>query len=324
MTEVALVDRGSALVLADDQSYWNQHQLAALTQLGVDRATPADLGVFMHVCQRTGLDPFARQIYLVRRDGKQVIQTGIDGYRLIARRSVDRAREKLSISAPEWCDAEGKWHEVWIAEGYPSAARVIVYRDGEAFPAIALWREYVQMTTDNGQRRVTRMWDTRPAGQLAKCAEALALRKAFPQDLSGIYVDEEMQAASGGGVVQGEAVQSGGLGAALAAQETAEQGPSGPGEDQEIRGDAPDPADQGVVGDQPGPESSVPMVTEAQLKNIGRLMGKTGLNITDRDEALVKVAVIIGREIQTRKDLTRDEASKVIDSIAADLDSREK
>lgn len=194
MSEVAVRGRGNELALSDTDGFWNEKQLAALRQIGVEGATNGDLAVFHHVCQRTGLDPFARQIHMVKRDGKWVIQTGIDGFRLVGRRAVDASGEGLSLSPVEWCDSDGTWTDVWLKPGYPSAARVTIYRNGHAFPAIALWSEYVQMTRDreSGQMRVTKMWDTRAAGQLAKCAEALAWRKAFPQDLSGVYTSDEL------------------------------------------------------------------------------------------------------------------------------------
>jgi hypothetical protein len=57
---------------------------------------------------------------------------------------------------------------------------------------VALYREYVQRKKDGTPNR---MWATMPAAMLAKCAEALALRKAFPQELAGIYSDAEMEQA---------------------------------------------------------------------------------------------------------------------------------
>ncbi len=198
---------GSTLTLAADQKYWTDNQLAALKHIGVDRASYGDLAVFMHVCQRTGLDPFARQIYMIQRDGKQTIQTGIDGLRLVARRAVVATGETLGISAPEWCGPDGQWADVWIGPGHPVAARVRVQRGGGSFAAVALWAEYVQ-TRKDGQ--VTRMWATRGAGQIAKCAEALALRKACPQDLAGLYTDDEL-----GEVHAAPSPPRGGIGAVL-------------------------------------------------------------------------------------------------------------
>jgi phage recombination protein Bet len=305
MSQLATVEHGSALALDPQQTDWNPAQRAALVQLGVDKATDGDLQVYHHVCQRTGLDPFARQIYMIERKGKQTIQTGIDGYRLVARRSVDRAKETLSIGAPEWCDWEGQWHEVWLQDGPPAAARVTVMRNGEAFPAIALWREYVQTYFDRQSQseQVTQMWRTRPAGQLAKCAEALALRKAFPQDLSGIYVDAEMDKAD---VVQGEVVQErprSRVEQALDAQTSGADGAT-PG--------SVSPESAGV-GASVGTPSAPEPATSAQLQKIGILCGELGL--TDPAEARAKVGGLIGREIRSRKELSKSEAHHVIEQF---------
>ena len=177
------------LTIREDQTFWDNRQIAALQQLGVDRATNADLAVFFHQCARTGLDPFARQIYMIERQGKQTIQTGIDGFRLIARRATDAARGTFGYEDTQWCGEDGQWRDVWLSKEPPAAARATVIRDGQRYPAIALWTEYVAVKR-NGE--ITQMWATKPALMLAKCAEALALRKAFPQDLSGLYTSDEM------------------------------------------------------------------------------------------------------------------------------------
>ncbi|MFT3871089.1 MAG: RecT family recombinase [Nocardioides sp.] len=194
---------GSTLAIAAEQSGFTDAQVSALQQIGVDKASSGDLQVFFHVCQRTGLDPFARQIHLIGRqvsemgaDGqwtkvtKQTIQTGIDGFRLIGRRAADRAHHKLSVGAAEWAHPDGTWRPVWSKEwGFPVAARVTIHRDGEPFTAVAMFDEYKQ-TKRGGD--LNSMWSQRPAGQIAKCAEALAWRMAFPQDLAGLYSDDEM------------------------------------------------------------------------------------------------------------------------------------
>jgi phage recombination protein Bet len=211
MTEIATTSHGSSLALTSDQEFWSDKQIAALRQLGVERAGNGDLAVFMHVAQRTGLDPFARQIYMIERQGKQTLQTGIDGFRLVARRAVDRTGETLSIGGSEWCDKNGVWTDVWLSDAPPAAARVVVLRNGQPFPGTALWREYAQTKRDGS---LMAQWATRSAGMLAKCAEALALRKAFPMDLAGVYTDDEM-----GPQQARQPQQSGGLAAALAKDE---------------------------------------------------------------------------------------------------------
>jgi phage recombination protein Bet len=190
----------SELVIEPTQTSWSPQQVAALRQLGVDAAADGDLSVFFHVCNRTGLDPFARQIYMIGRNSKNMrtnqwetkytIQTGIDGFRLIARRASDRARTTLGYEDTVWCGDDGQWTDVWLSDKPPRAAKLAVIRDGQRYPAVALMSEY--MGTDK-QGNPTRMWQTKGALMLAKCAEALALRKAFPQDLSGLYTADEMQ-----------------------------------------------------------------------------------------------------------------------------------
>lgn len=197
---------GSALAIDPGQTKFSEEQRAALVQIGVEEASDGDLAVFFHVCKRSGLDPFARQIHMVGRrerqpDGshrmKYTIQTGIDGYRLIGHRAADRGDVTVSVDAPLWAHPEGGWRDVWSPEwGKPIAAKVTIWRDGKSFPGVAMFSEYAQ-TKRNGE--LNQMWSQRPAGQLAKCAEALAWRMAFPQDLAGIYADEEMGRADSEG-----------------------------------------------------------------------------------------------------------------------------
>lgn len=190
------------LTIQDNQDVFTKRQMAALTQIGVQGATPADLAVFLHQCQRTGLDPFSRQIYMINRRQKdqhgnyvlkQTIQVGIDGFRTIARRAADRNHELFSEPETLWCGEDGVWHDVWIAPNPPVAAKATVRRGEGEFTGVALYREYVGTRFDKStQRHVPNsMWASKPATMIAKCAEALALRKAFPQDLSGLYTADE-------------------------------------------------------------------------------------------------------------------------------------
>lgn len=180
----------TALAIAPEQREFTPNQVAMLQHIGVDSATDSDLQVFFHQCQRTGLDPFARQIYMISRKGKQTIQTGIDGYRLIGRRAAQRTKETISVKPPQWAHSDGGWRDVWLpAWGMPAAAKVVILRGAQEFTGVALFDEYKQTKFGGG---LTQMWSQRPAGQIAKCAESLAWRMAFPQDLAGIYTDEEM------------------------------------------------------------------------------------------------------------------------------------
>ncbi|QLQ11147.1 MAG: phage recombination protein Bet [Nocardioidaceae bacterium] len=266
---------GSGLAIEPGQARFTETQIAALTQIGVEKASPGDLEVFFHVCQRSGLDPFARQIYLIGRqvselgeDGnwrkvtKQTIQTGIDGFRLIGRRAADKHGHAVSVAAPEWAHPDGSWRPVWMGEwGNPVAARVTIKRGGEPFTAVALFDEYKQ-TKRSGD--LTAMWSQRPAGQIAKCAEGLAWRMAFPQDLAGIYTDDEMGQADN---------------------------------------PEPEPAKTGlasVLGDRP--------ITDKTRGALFKLMGEIGIKeAEDQREFLTDT---LGREVASRSTLTEAEGVK--------------
>lgn len=266
------------LTIAEGQDGFNDRQVAALHQLGVDNASPADLDIFFHQCQRTGLDPFARQIYMIGRmtwnpatrqkEMKQTIQTGIDGFRLIARRAADARKETFSMDDVLWADPNGKWHDLWIWDTPPLAAKVTV-RVGDAhFSAVAATREYMP-TTKEGQP--TGQWRNMPAVMIAKCAEALALRKAFPMDLSGVYTGEEMQQAD------------------AHVEQLPEQRP----------------AVQAVEA----PAAPVPGVTDEQQARIQEFADALGLD----DETVMKTAQwVVRREVGHVLDLTEQEAGQVL------------
>ena len=177
---------GSALAVHQDQQFWTDQQMAALQQLGVATNSPGDLAVFFHQAQKSGLDPFKREIYMITRSGKPTIQTGIDGFYKIADRVTTKTRGTWGISETYWCGQDGQWVDVWLQQGAPAAAKVIVERNGSKFTTVALTSEY----TATGP-----MWKKMPARMIAKCAEALAIRKAFPEDLSGLYTSDEMAQA---------------------------------------------------------------------------------------------------------------------------------
>jgi phage recombination protein Bet len=171
MTAVAHTEnQAGALALSNSQQSWTPQQRAALVQLGLDKAPDGDLAVFLHYAQRTGLDPFARQIYMIGRwDGqakreKFTIQTSIDGFRIIA----ERHGKYGGQVGPEWCGEDGKWRDVWLAKTPPLAARVGVIRKDWAQPvyAVATFEEYAAR---NREGKLMGLWSTKPALMAAKC-----------------------------------------------------------------------------------------------------------------------------------------------------------
>lgn len=177
----------TSLVTAEHAAYTDE-QRRLITDVLCKGATPVEVEFFMQVAQRCRLDPFRRQIHAVKRWDSQTqretltFQVGIDGLRAIAARTGEYAGN----DDPVFEVPRDSWH--------PVKATVTVYRmvHGQRIPftASVFWAEYVQ-TKRGGE--VTNMWRQRPFGQLGKCAEAAALRKAFPEESGGLYTEEELR-----------------------------------------------------------------------------------------------------------------------------------
>lgn len=169
----------TALAVVQPQDF-NAQQVEIIRNQIAKGATEGELSLFLEVCKMTGLNPFMKQIYAIKRGQNMTIQTGIDGYRLVAARTKHLAGIDDPIYDTE--DADN-----------PNRATVTVWRfiNGQRVPftATARWKEYGQTTG---------LWPKMPYHMLGKCAEALALRKAFPAELSGVYTGEEMEQANNG------------------------------------------------------------------------------------------------------------------------------
>lgn len=186
----------SQLTIREDQTEFTPDQMTALESLGVQQAMPAEVAMFFDQCQRTGLSPWARQIYMIGRwdsrlrRNKYQVQVSIDGLRLVA----ERTKEYQGQTAPEWCGPDGQWRDVWLEQQPPAAARVGVWRENFREPTYGVARlaGYMPKKRDGAP---SGLWATMPDVMIAKVAEALALRKAFPMELSGLYTGDEMQQA---------------------------------------------------------------------------------------------------------------------------------
>lgn len=236
-----MTKKNEALVRAGTQAVAHKEltndQIALIKNTIAVGCTDDELSLFVQVCQRTGLDPFARQIYAIKRldsngEGggeKMVIAVSIDGLRLQGQRS----NQLNGQEGPFWCGEDGVWKDCWLSKTPPAAAKVVVHRRDCQYPftGIALWSAYAQKTygmecpqckktgtvlkskqgdgyfcwakkggcgatfgAAPGKMVETYMarWGIDGAGMLGKCAEALANRKAFPAELSGLYTTEEL------------------------------------------------------------------------------------------------------------------------------------
>lgn len=152
-----------------------------------------------NICDTYNLTPVKRQIHISLRNKKDdkgdwkkelAFLVTVDGLRSIA----ERGGSYQGQVGPFWCGEDGVWKDVWLLSTPPCAAKIGVFKSNfrEALFAVAKFDEYKQ-TSKEGQ--VSGMWQKMPATMIAKCAEALAIRRAFPDETGGIYTVEEMQQA---------------------------------------------------------------------------------------------------------------------------------
>jgi phage recombination protein Bet len=162
---------------------WTPEQTQLISTTIAPGCSNDELRLFAYACQRTGLDPFSRQIYAIKRGGKLTIQVSIDGLRSIAERT-----GQLDGSQSYWCGSDGVWVDVWLDSKPPAAAKTVIHRKGCAHPFSATAR-FADFNAGQG------LWSKMPSVMIAKCSEAQALRRAFPADLSGVYSTDEMDQA---------------------------------------------------------------------------------------------------------------------------------
>jgi len=184
---------------ADPEVYLTliRDQVMGRDKIGKQRSVE-DFHLFLYVCKNAGLDPLLKQIYPIffwnNALGKEQmsIVTGIDGYRLTAQRSKEYGGSDDVIFDP-----------IDESTAVPTKATCTVYRIVKGmrvpFTATVRWNEYVKKNYKTKQPEG--FWKTAedggmPYNQLGKVAEAAALRKAFPRELSGVYLAEEMDRAN--------------------------------------------------------------------------------------------------------------------------------
>ncbi|MGW7504352.1 recombinase RecT [Streptomyces albidoflavus] len=164
-------------------SGWTDEEHEALDALDVPTDRPAR-ALLYEMSQRTGLSPFARQIYLATHDnGRLKCEVTIDGLRSVA----ESHGAYDGQIGPQWCGPDGQWRDVWVSNNPPAAARVGILRKDRSQPfwGIARYSEYAGQNPSG-------FWARMASLMTAKCAEALGLRKAFPRHLGGLYCADEM------------------------------------------------------------------------------------------------------------------------------------
>jgi|WetSurMetagenome_2_1015567.scaffolds.fasta_scaffold35825_7 phage recombination protein Bet len=172
-------------------------EIQELTRAGIIPADcpPAQVAIFARVCAERNLSPFSKQIHLVGRWNSKLNkntythQVGIDGFRAIA------SRTGVFAGSDDCLYDEGLNLYQMIDKGrkQPKTATMTVYKIVHGtrcpFTASISWDDYYP-----GEKQGF-MWREKPFIMASKTAESVALRKAFPEDLSGLYTDEEMHQA---------------------------------------------------------------------------------------------------------------------------------
>ena len=162
---------------------WSEDQKAIVRNSLANGASDAEFAVLWEMARSRNLNPVKKEIYFVKRwDSNKraevwATQVSIDGLRVIAARSGEY-------------DGQDEPEFEYDDKGNLKLCRVKVYRKGVKRPivGVAHWTEFAQYTKEG---KLTSMWAQKSHVMLSKAAEAQALRKAFPDEVSGLYVPEE-------------------------------------------------------------------------------------------------------------------------------------
>ncbi len=185
-------------IITAEQAQFTDEQRKLISDVLCKGANPIEIQFYLNVAERLKLDPFKRQIHAMKRkvDGKETMQfmVSIEGLRSIASRcKTDDGKDAYAgNSKPKFThDKEGNLESAEV-----TVLRIVQGQPRE-FTAEVFYDECVQMKGIwENNRKVgeapNAFWEKRPKGQLGKCAEAAALRKAFPEETSGVYIEDEL------------------------------------------------------------------------------------------------------------------------------------
>ncbi|HTJ68373.1 MAG TPA: phage recombination protein Bet [Actinospica sp.] len=342
-TDIPAERQSGALAIEAGQTGWTPMQEAALGQLGLEDAPDGDRMVFLHVSQRTGLDPFARQIYMIPRSEKKsekrgdrwvdtyktkwTIQTGIEGWRTIRDRAERKAGVRGKLSRFTYYDNEGSEYKVWVKPQPPVACEVtytVIDAGGSETPYTSVLRfaEYAQ----SKDGKLIAQWGQKPVHMLEKCTEADAYRKAFPQDYSGIEMSDTMPAVAKRPEDMTDeeldawtAVKAPGYRPRVTAAQARERNPrTVTAVAETVTPDVPPAGEQpqppSAAADNTPPEPAGGTLTEATWQRIEARLAELGVEEGNR----VRVASQVARK--SAKDWTEEEGRKVADTLEG-LDS---
>lgn len=161
------------------------------------------IAMVVNYCKAKRLDPLMKPVHIIPMKVKEkingrdewierdVLMPGIGTYRIDASRSGQYA----GMDEPEFGDdvIENLGGKTLT---YPKWCKIKVKKiiNGNVFEFVAkeFWKENYK-SKSYSDPQPNNMWATRPYGQLAKCAEAQALRKAFPDSVGQLPTFEEME-----------------------------------------------------------------------------------------------------------------------------------
>ncbi len=192
--ELKVREQGSGLAILPNTNqldYSSGKVLAVIKATLAPDATPEEFAYFIAYCQSTNLNPMKREVWFIktkpytnkkgeRVEGKVQIMTGINGVVAVA----NSYAEYDGMEVETRCDDNGQ----------PIESIAKAWRKDRKFPSIgkALWSEDAGDTVSYGGKPT--VWGTRKTTMLEKVAKARALREAFPQKLSNVYLPEEFDA----------------------------------------------------------------------------------------------------------------------------------